>query len=140
VGGAEIFINGDTLITNDDGIATIELADGEYPYVATAIDYSAEEGIVTVNGADVEVQIFLYTGIHNTLAVTLKVYPNPVNDRLFIEGALIDAAEVYSISGKLLLRFEQPNGFLDLRDLEQGVYLIRVKSQGLETTLRVVKK
>jgi hypothetical protein len=59
---------------------------------------------------------------------------------LFIEGALIDAAEVYSISGKLLLRFEQPNGFLDLRDLEQGVYLIRVKSQGLETTLRVVKK
>ena len=44
------------------------------------------------------------------------------------------------LSRKLLLRFEQPNGFLDLRDLEQGVYLIRVKFQGLETTLRVVKK
>ncbi|MDD4597775.1 MAG: T9SS type A sorting domain-containing protein [Lentimicrobiaceae bacterium] len=140
VGGAEIIINGDTLTTNEEGIATIELADGEYPYIATAIDYSVEEGVVVVDGADVEVQIFLYTGVNNPLAAVLKVYPNPVTDRLFLEGAPIDAAEVYSTTGKLLLRFEQVNGSIDLRNLEQGMYLIRMKSQGLVTTLRVVKK
>lgn len=140
LGGAEILINGETLITNDDGIATIQLPDGEYPYVATAIDYSTAEGTVIVDGADVEVEIFLYTGVDNPLKSALKIYPNPVLDRLYLEGAKIDAAEVYSITGKLLLRFEQVNGFVELRDLEPGMYLIRVKSQDLEATLRVVKK
>ena len=138
--GAEILINGETLITNDEGIAIIQLPDGEYPYTATAIMCSTIEGIVIVNGADVEVILFLETGIHNPLAAALKVYPNPVADRLYLEGAKIDAAEVYSVTGKLLLRFEQVNGFIDIRDLEPGMYLIRVKSQDLETSLRVVKK
>jgi parallel beta-helix repeat protein len=140
VSGAEIQINGETLFTNDDGMASIQLPDGEYQFMATAIDYSAVEGTVVVDGADVEVPIFLQTGIQNLLSAALKSYPNPVIDRLHLDGAKIDAAEVYSITGKLLLRFDEVNGFLDLRDLEQGMYLIRVKSQGLETSLRVVKK
>jgi parallel beta-helix repeat protein len=140
VSGAEIQINGETLFTNDDGMASIQLPDGEYQFMATAIDYSAVEGTVVVDGADVEVPIFLQTGIQNPLSAALKSYPNPVIDRLYLDGAKIDAAEVYSITGKLLLRFDEVNGFLDLRDLEQGMYLIRVKSQGLETSLRVVKK
>jgi hypothetical protein len=121
-------------------MASIQLPDGEYQFMATAIDYSAVEGTVVVDGADVEVPIFLQTGIQNLLSAALKSYPNPVIDRLHLDGAKIDAAEVYSITGKLLLRFDEVNGFLDLRDLEQGMYLIRVKSQGLETSLRVVKK
>jgi hypothetical protein len=138
--GAEILINGETLLTNENGTATIQLPDGEYPYVATAPDFSIVNGTAIVDGADVEIPLFLQTGIQNPLSVALKSYPNPVIDRLYLDGATIDAADVYSITGKLLLRFDEVNGFLDLRDLEQGMYLIRVKSQGLETSLRVVKK
>ncbi len=140
VGGAEITINGEIIFTNDEGIATIQLPDGEYPYVATAIDFSTIEGTVIVDGADLEVPIFLQTGIDNPLSAALKVYPNPVVDRLYFEGAHIDAAEVYSVTGKLLLRFEQVNGFIDVKDLDKGMYLIRVKSQDLETSLRIVKE
>lgn len=140
LGGAEIQINGDTLITNEDGIATILLADGEYPYIATAIDYSVEEGIVIVDGADVEVQIFLYTGINSMPVSSLKLYPNPVSTRLFLEGSSVDVIEVYSLSGKMMLSVERPNGFLDLGELESGLYLLRVKSSQQVTTYRVVKK
>lgn len=138
--GAEITINGETLLTDEQGVATIQLPDGEYPYVATAPDFSIAEGTAVVAGADVEIPLFLQTGIQNPLSAALKTYPNPVIDRLYLDGAQLDAAEVYSVSGKLLLRFEQVDGFIDLSGLEQGMYLIRVKSKDLETTLRVVKK
>ena len=140
VSGAEITINGEILITDDEGIATIELADGEYPYTATAIDYSTVEGIVVVNGADVEVIVFLETGIFNPLTAALKVFPNPVVDRLYLEGAQIDAVDIYSANGKHMFHLEQVNTFIDLSGLEVGVYLVRVKSMNHETTLRVVKK
>jgi hypothetical protein len=138
--GLEIEINQETLVPNEDGIATIELPNGEYPYVVTAPEYDTVESTVTVNGEDVEEFITISTAIHNPLISTLRVYPNPVVDRLILEGAKIDAAEVYSITGKLLLQLEQVNGFIDLSSLNKGVYLIRVQSQDLETTIRVVKE
>ncbi|MDD4385001.1 MAG: T9SS type A sorting domain-containing protein [Bacteroidales bacterium] len=136
----EIQINEEIIVTNENGIATIELTDGEYPYVVTAPEYDAVEGTVTVNGEAVEVPILLGTGIYNPLASSLRVYPNPVIDRLILEGAKVDAAKVYSITGQLLLQIEQVNGIIDLSGLNKGVYLIWVKSQNLETTIRVVKE
>ncbi len=135
---SEIQINQETLIPNEDGIATIELPNGEYPFTLTAPEYPTFNGTVTVDGEDVEV--FISTGIHNPLISALKVYPNPVVDRLILEGVKIDAAEVFSITGQLLLQIKQVNGFIDLSSLNKGVYLIRVKSQGSETTIRVVKE
>ncbi|MDD3892835.1 MAG: T9SS type A sorting domain-containing protein [Bacteroidales bacterium] len=138
IAGSEIQINQETLIPNEDGIATIELPNGEYPFTLTAPEYPTFNGTVTVDGEDVEV--FISTGIHNPLISALKVYPNPVVDRLILEGVKIDAAEVFSITGQLLLQIKQVNGFIDLSSLNKGVYLIRVKSQGSETTIRVVKE
>ncbi|GAB1404754.1 hypothetical protein MASR1M74_19330 [Lentimicrobium sp.] len=97
-----------------------------------------KDGIV--DGADVEVQIFLYTGINSMPVSSLKLYPNPVSTRLFLEGSSVDVIEVYSLSGKMMLSVERPNGFLDLGELESGMYLLRVKSSQQVTTYRVVKK
>ncbi len=139
--GLEIQINQETLVPNEDGIATIELPNGEYPYSVTAPGNPTFTGTVLVNGEDVTVGIHVPpSGFHNPLTSTLRVYPNPVVDRLILEGAKIDAAKVYSITGKLLLQIQQVNGFIDLSGLSKGMYLIRVKSQDSETTIRVVKE
>ncbi|HCX99902.1 MAG TPA: hypothetical protein DG754_07165, partial [Bacteroidales bacterium] len=52
--GATISINEQTLTTDIDGIATIELENGVYPYSVSASDYVTHEGSITVDGAAVD--------------------------------------------------------------------------------------
>lgn len=126
--GALIQINDSTLYTNAQGIASISLAGGSYPYTATATDYSIEEGIVTVNGANTEIMVFLYTGIDKLFSQQIIIFPNPVDELLSIKGAKIDAVEIYSIGGKLLKQFGQGSDIINLGSLKAGPYLLKVYS------------
>ncbi|GEM_PF-539311 len=124
--GVEIAINGEILITGEDGTAMIELPDGVYPYVATAEGYATTEGEVTVAGADVEEVIFLGTSTNNVLASSLKIYPNPVADRLFIDGVKAGRAEIYTLGGTLILSTELTDNTIQLGKLNAGSYLLRI--------------
>ena len=53
VEGATISINSQKLTTNTVGVATIELANGVYPYTVSASGYVFYEGSITVSGAAV---------------------------------------------------------------------------------------
>ena len=66
---------------------------------------------------------------------TLKVYPNPANDYLNVEGN-ITSVEVLNTVGQCLLS-KQVNGNtrIDLNGLSNGIYLLRVYNNG-EMTVR----
>ncbi|MDY0202302.1 MAG: BspA family leucine-rich repeat surface protein, partial [Tenuifilaceae bacterium] len=53
VEGATISINSQKLTTNTVGVATIELANGVYPYTVSASGYVFYKGSITVSGAEV---------------------------------------------------------------------------------------
>ena len=57
---------------------------------------------------------------------TLKVYPNPANDFLTVEG-VITSVEVYNTVGQCLLN-KQVNGNtkIDLAGFNNGIYFLRV--------------
>ncbi|TXF89185.1 choice-of-anchor B family protein [Neolewinella aurantiaca] len=68
----------------------------------------------------------------------LVVYPNPVQDQLWILGADAGAVEVYESSGRLVRRFPAAEGqeTINLADLAPGVYLVSVNGK----STRVVKR
>lgn len=66
----------------------------------------------------------------------LKVYPNPADQKLYVEGE-ITLVEVYNTVGQCLLtRPVKGNAVIELSDFRNGIYFLRVSNNG-ET---VVKK
>lgn len=128
VEGVEIAINSTVLVTNAEGIATIELPDGTYAYTATKAGFDVIEGEVVIDGADVEELVFLTTGVDPNLLTGLKIYPNPAKDYLLIEGAQSAEAEIYTLNGKLVLRSMIRDGIVNISPLEAGTYVIRLVS------------
>jgi hypothetical protein len=57
--GASVAINGSTLTTDASGVATVDLADGNYPYTVSLSGYADSVGSVTVSGAALAVDIAL---------------------------------------------------------------------------------
>lgn len=73
-----------------------------------------------------------------------RYYPNPVKDVLNIETASrkMNDASIYSMDGKLIrnVKLSGNNSQINMSDLQSGVYLVRVKSEGEDRTIRVIKQ
>lgn len=74
----------------------------------------------------------------------LKIYPNPILDRVTIEGLLATETElkIYNTAGKLMLRkmLKGSVASLDISDLPEGLYHFVIHSAMQSQSLRVIKK
>jgi hypothetical protein len=66
-------------------------------------------------------------GISDLLPLTsdLRVYPNPANDRVFVDGA-VEGVELYDMMGRR--QMTSRSNSLDVSGLPNGVYVLRVIS------------
>ncbi len=75
---------------------------------------------------------------------TIKIYPNPVSDKLFIHLPSPQPFEVflYNIQGKLCLqrRFEKGKGRLEMKNLPSGIYLLRVQYHQRYQMIKLYKR
>jgi hypothetical protein len=76
--------------------------------------------------------------------LTLEMYPNPTEGLLFIRYKYkIDAIEVYNPNGELQKSFNATNVNniyqIDITDLEQGIYILKIKIGGEWRIWKVVK-
>ena len=110
----------DLLCTSDDGIDIY--INTEYPscwYVSTRID--------------------------NKLSLDeLKVYPNPANDILNIEGDFLRTGEAFEIrlidlSGRIVMQDRQSYRQIDLGSLQQGVYFLQLQTSGAMYSTKVFR-
>lgn len=72
----------------------------------------------------------------------IEVYPNPVNDILKINNQKdeILGAEVYSLTGKLLLSAQDHPNQIDLSRFNSGLYFVKITSANAgEQTFKIVK-
>jgi len=68
----EIVINGQTIVTNASGIATIELPAGNYPYIASSQGLADVSGTITVGSSPVNITVtFIPAGTLYTLTFTV---------------------------------------------------------------------
>jgi len=94
----------------------LPVIDGSYSVVVT--DTNGCEGISD------PVAFELPTGIKDLLAgAGIRLYPNPVSDRLYIESERKLSGRLSSIDGRLLASFDVP-GTLDVSMLPEGLYML----------------
>ena len=67
----------------------------------------------------------------------IRVYPNPTNGRLYIDGSGLLKLEVYAMDGRLLKRFEKVNNNVDL-EMTSGLYLLRIQQDEKIITKKVI--
>lgn len=67
----------------------------------------------------------------------VSVYPNPVNDQLYVKADNLQSVEVINIVGQQVLVTE--TAVVDMSALTEGIYFVRVVSDGRMITKRIVK-
>ena len=73
---------------------------------------------------------------NETIAIAL--YPNPVKERLTVNAENLQAVEIFNLVGQLVLTSN--SSVIDFDNLNEGVYFVRVKADGMTVTKRVVKQ
>jgi len=68
----------------------------------------------------------------------VAVYPNPVKDRLTVKAENLQSVEVYNLVGQMVMN--TTSSVIDMNDLNEGIYFVRVKADGKTVTKRVVKQ
>ncbi len=95
------------------------------PFKVTNIEIDPEKNIISRNnGAVLGLDSF-------QLNAKISIYPNPVDDRLYIKNystATINQITIYNILGKELLKMKIDSSKIDLQVLRPGVHLIRVET------------
>ncbi|MAB49094.1 MAG: hypothetical protein CMC05_10735 [Flavobacteriaceae bacterium] len=60
---------------------------------------------------------------------SVKLYPNPVSDRLFIKSTeLIEGISIYNIKGQLIKQTIETTNGIDVSVLPSGLYMIQIKT------------
>ena len=67
-----------------------------------------------------------------------KVYPNPANNLLHVEGAGLAQVEVFNIMGQSVLRVGENFEAIDISRLQNGIYFVRLKTNDGEKTVKLV--
>ena len=80
----------------------------------------------------------------NELSSSLNVYPNPVNDKLYIEAEVkIEDVVVYDVFGRQQdnkTTRQQDNVTIDVSKLDAGVYFVKIKTAEGEIVKRIIKR
>ena len=132
-----------TLIENIDRVNYIDEGlepNTEYCYTVTAVLKDIESG----HSNEVCVKTLPSEGIEE-LTSLFKMYPNPVNDKLYIEAeAEIEEVVIYDVYGRRQkLRISESQNLrnsIDVSGLNSGVYFVKIKTDNIETVKRFVKK
>lgn len=118
------------------------LASGTYRYNVRPI-YGSEEKIECY-GAVTTQEIAFCEGIGETFLPNVTIYPNPANDKLFIETeSEIEEILVYDIYGRCKIVKSQSRKdtkvLIDLSDLSKGVYFVNVKTSVGNVVKKIAK-
>ncbi len=68
----------------------------------------------------------------------VAVYPNPVKDQLTVNAENLQSVEVYNLVGQLVMT--SSSSVIDMSDLNEGIYFVRVTAEGKTVTKRIVKQ
>ena len=79
-----------------------------------------------------------YDAVEENKDSEIALYPNPVRDRVVIEGIEVAEVEVYNALGQIVKTFQGTNE-ITVADLPQGVYLLRIAdAEGKDYTNKIM--
>ena len=109
--------------------------------VITATVVSASAGCYdsTTSGADT---VMANLGIHNVGIQSLDVYPNPVNNKVHIDGDAV-SYKIRSIVGTTLLQgnLAGRENSIDISSFMPGIYMLEImNNEGQKTVVKIIKQ
>ncbi len=141
---ANIEINSQNLTTDENGTASIDLEDENYPYTVSANGYDDKTDTVVVNGATqtVSVTMTITTRITNTVKKPFKIYPNPTKEKLHIdiENTEEHRLHIIDITGKIIFNqiTLENKTVIDVSDFNEGIYLLILRNNNKIYTEKLI--
>ncbi len=138
----------DALTTDANGEATLELTAGTYTYVISADNYKDTSNTFTVDGSDLNVDVYLYADASGNVGISenvssITVYPNPFAEVLNIASdKVISDVQVLDIKGNLCVSetINAKSASLAL-NVEAGAYIVVLSDEsGNKQMYQIVKK
>lgn len=106
--------NGHYYIKDAHGNTIVE-GDGEYGF--------GESKLISIKKKD--------DGLNDNEIAGFKVYPNPANSTIFVDGEGISMVEVYNSLGQMVTAIEgSANTTIDASSFDNGIYVVRVLTDG----------
>lgn len=138
--GASIEIADSTLYTDAQGIATIELENGEYPYSITSPFSDTITGTVVVEDAPIQIVAGLITTVNNLPVEKISFYPIPATEVLYFMSDGIMQIQIITLHGKVLKTVDSPKNYIKIEDIAPGTYLLKaVTSHGSNLQKIIIK-
>jgi len=120
-------------------IEMTELEEGDLIENTAYIFFDQNEAIIT------NTSLHTIAGVLSAFeseADNLKVYPNPANDILILAEVLPPGSvlELYDINGRLILQNPNSTGMIDLSQVEEGMYFLRLLGDSQRSVKVVVSR
>ena len=115
------------------------------PIGITTITWTVTDDNGNTIDCSLDVQVDAYVGINTISENGIEIYPNPATNKLTISNVqlTIKKIEVLDITGKVVkqLTIKQSNILtIEIKDLKQGVYFIKLTTINSANVLRFVKE
>jgi len=69
----------------------------------------------------------------------IRIHPNPVNDRLYLEGTGIESVQIYDMMGRQLINQTNTSSGIDVSGLKKGSYLIKIYARTHTVIQKILK-
>ncbi|WP_035646167.1 T9SS type A sorting domain-containing protein [Flavobacterium sp. ASV13] len=134
---------------SSSGKTSKSTAETPLPLTTVLVDGTTYYASQTINGVESKERLAVTAKVNGSLSApdfnltSFQFYPNPVIDILNIENnSVIDDVEIIDVSGKSVV-FKKINDLhseIDLSNLSSGVYILKVKSENKQKTVKFIKK
>jgi len=143
--GADITVDDlNPISTDNQGIATIDLEDGNYNFVVDADNYNQYTGSFEVAGSDTPVNVqMVEVGVNTQELLNVSAYPNPFGSEITISNPeKVSNVIITSISGQKVLEVAlDGTRTINTSTLPSGVYLLKLFGyEGKSSIFRMVKE
>ena len=128
-----------------DGILLEELPQAQQEYFDNDVDFDETHEYIVIaifdDGCEAESDPLSVTVIWDAIhenGKEAKIYPNPANDVLHVEGSEVILVEVYNIMGQSVLSVNENFKSINISSLQNGIYFVRLKTNDGEKTVKLV--
>lgn len=84
----------------------------------------------------------LTTTVDNVKELSFVIYPNPSSEKLSVINNLtdkLDLIQIYNQAGELVKSLIPLNNYLNISDLPKGVYFLKIYSNSITETVKILK-
>ena len=128
-----------------DGIIMEELPQSQQEYFDLNVDFDETHEYIVIaifdDGCEAESDPLSVTVIWDAIhenGKEAKIYPNPANDILHVEGSDVILVEVFNIMGQSVLYVDENFKSINISNLQNGVYFVRLKTNDGEKTVKLI--